>query len=349
MSNNSTEYSIVIVTRNREKALGLSIPLMLAQTRPPSQMIVVDSSDTPELSRAVVEANAKRFDFEIEYHVSEPGMTKQRNIGLALVKHEVVMFPDDDSLMFDDTMAGIMEIYDRDEEGVVGGVCSAEATQLPESVRSKAQETYNQNSEDKLRKAVAGIRFYVERHAIKSPFIVVARQKMAKLPIPGWLDEFNAVRVEWATGFRMSFRTALIREISFDEKLGRYAAYEDTDVSFEVLDSKLLIGANRAQIYHYKSPEQRSNGYSMGIILVLNMAYVIAKRSDLNFAVRFSFWVFSAYKLMLYLPSLRSGFGRDRFRGAVAALRKVNRLFGADKTNATKTYLELRDFLGLGA
>lgn len=349
MSKHRHKYSIVVVTRNRHKALELSIPLMLTQSRPPSQVIVIDSSDKPDRSRAVVETCSRRHEFDIEYHVSEPGMTKQRNIGLALVKHEVVMFPDDDSLMFDGAMQEIMAIYDRDEDGLVGGVCSAEATKLPEYIKVKAEDSYSQNSEDKLRKAVSRLRYYFERNVLKSPFIVVARQKMAKLPNPDWLNEFDAVRVEWATGFRMSFRTEVIRSITFDETLGKYAAYEDTDVSFAVLDNSLLIGANRAQIYHYKSPEQRDKGYNMGIILLLNMAYIVAKRSDLRISVKFSFWSFSIYKILLYLPGTKSRFGRDRLKGALVALKNVNSLFDADPGELENTYIKVRKSLGLEA
>ena len=39
------DHSIVIATCNRPAALRLSIPRMLKQSRPPTQLIVIDSSD----------------------------------------------------------------------------------------------------------------------------------------------------------------------------------------------------------------------------------------------------------------------------------------------------------------
>ena len=38
-------YDAVIATRHRIEALKLSIPLLLAQSRPPARLIVIDSSD----------------------------------------------------------------------------------------------------------------------------------------------------------------------------------------------------------------------------------------------------------------------------------------------------------------
>lgn len=348
MSDTKTDYSIVIATRNRAKALELSLPLMLTQSRPPSQLIIIDSSDNPEESRSVAQACAEKFNFEIEFHVSEPGTSKQRNIGLALVRHEIVLFPDDDSLLFDGAMEEILAVYERDTDGIVGGVCSAEATKLPEALKELAQESYSQNQEDRLRKTVARLRYYLERNVFKNPFIVLARQKMEALPSPEWLGEYDAVRVEWQSGFRMSFRTSVIRSILFDETLGRYAAHEDVDASLGVLDSCLLIGARRAQIYHYKSPERRDNGYTMGVILVLNMAYVLAKRSDLSWGLKFTFQMFTLYKLVLYLSGLKTEFGRERFKGAFAALRFSSRLFRADRQDLEVVYLDIRKSLGLG-
>lgn len=348
MTKHKHKYSIVIATRNRSKALELSIPMMLNQSRPPAQFIIVDSSDDPEKSRKVVEECASRFDFDIEFYASEAGTSKQRNYGLDLVKHEVVLFPDDDSLLFDGAMEEIMAVYDHDTEGVVGGVCSAEANSLPEPLRKKTEQNYTQNREDKIRKIFSKTRFVLERNIIKNPFIVLARQKMENLPSPEWLEQHDAIRVEWASGFRMSFRTPVIRSVRFDEDLGRYAAHEDVDASLGVLDNYLMIGARRAQIYHYKSPERRDKGYTMGVILTLNMAYVIAKRSDLNWKVRYAFWLYGIYKLALYSTAVTSKFGRQRWKGAFDALRNSKSLFKANPDRLPVTYLEVRKSLGIG-
>jgi len=47
-------YDVVIATRNRAEALALSIPRLIAQSWPPSRLIIVDSSDNSAAVRAAV-------------------------------------------------------------------------------------------------------------------------------------------------------------------------------------------------------------------------------------------------------------------------------------------------------
>lgn len=49
------DFDLVIVTRNRAAILRRSIPLMLAQSRLPRRLLVVDSSDDHSEVRAEVE------------------------------------------------------------------------------------------------------------------------------------------------------------------------------------------------------------------------------------------------------------------------------------------------------
>ena len=43
----------------------------------------------------------------------------------------MTLFPDDDSLLFPDAMQHVMRIYERDAEGLVGGVCGIEVARPP--------------------------------------------------------------------------------------------------------------------------------------------------------------------------------------------------------------------------
>ena len=108
------DYSVVVATRNRLDALKLSLPLLLAQTRPPLEIIVVDSTDAPEPIRGIVEEVAPTTAIPVSYLHSAPGASLQRNIGLARARGEVTLFPDDDSMLFPDAMERVMRIYERD-------------------------------------------------------------------------------------------------------------------------------------------------------------------------------------------------------------------------------------------
>ena len=345
------QYTTVIVTRHRPEALALSLPLILGQSHPPARTLVVDSSDDPSENQAIVAANRAASGQHVDHMASPPGMTVQRNVGLAKVDTPIVFFPDDDSLLHPGTMAEIMQAYAQDTEGLVGGVCAAEALTPPDGALSDAK--YAMSLGDRLRKPIAATRFWVERKLAPEPFLLAARRLMAERRYPDWVDGETIVPVEWMTGFRMSFRTDLIRAQGFDETLGRYAQFEDTDASLKILKSHALIGVRRAQIYHYKAPARRSGGFTMGAIQILNRAYLLARHAvgqeGIEDRLSRQLRTFSAYKCLQYRFGARSEFGRDRLAGAQAAMGYLDQLARGGAEAAPKTYLAARQELGLEA
>ena len=107
------------------------------------------------------------------------------------------------------------------------------------------------------------IRGIVPQHSISAEAYIVQEvvpfvdARYRTLPVPDWLSAENAVLVPWMTGFRMSFRTEVVRAVGFDEALKRYAVFEDVDASFRVLKTHVLVGARNAEIYHHKAPSRR--------------------------------------------------------------------------------------------
>ncbi|MDK3074581.1 glycosyltransferase [Sedimentitalea sp. JM2-8] len=340
-------YSAVIATRNRPEALALSLPLILGQSRAPAQMIVVDSSPDTEANRAIITSAEAAFGRTVTYIISPPSSSVQRNIGLAEVTEPVVLFPDDDSLLHPGVMEEIMATYERDEGGLIGGVCAAEADTAPEGALASAR--YEMTLGDRIRKPVAATRFRLERALVPEPFLRAGRRLARNHPRPDWIDGERHVEVEFMTGFRMSFRTELIRRHGFDETLGRYALFEDTDASFKILKSHLLVGARRAQIYHYKAPAKRDGGFSMGAMQILNRAYVLAQDAERDAAMRRQLRRFSRYKIAQYGAAATSGaqFAKDRLRGARAAMNHVDVLMGCPSDAVSGTYLAARRALGL--
>ena len=343
-----TQYSAVIVTRNRPEALALSLPLLLTQSRPAQAIWVIDSSDDPTLNAACIARLNKGRTVAVQHRTTAPGLTVQRNIGLAEVETDVVFFPDDDSLVYPGALDAMMRIYDLDKDGRVGGVCSAEAKQAPEGALPQTGAAYQMTRSDQLKARISRRRFALERRLFPDPFHMAAARAYAAQGVapnartPDWLEAENAVLVPWMTGFRMSFRTALIRQRPFNENLGRYALFEDTDASFNILRDHLLVGARNAQIYHHKAPTQRANGFAMGAMQILNRAYVLACAGHTDRQMQAHFSRFSRYKLAQYALGARSPYGRDRLAGARAALRAAPQLFSASPEGLTSLYLTLR-------
>lgn len=338
-----TEYSIVIATRNRPEALVLSLPLMLLQSRLPQDILVIDSSDDPSANIALVSRLCSTTKVPLRHMTSPSGSSIQRNIGLTHVGSEVVFFPDDDSLVHPGALEAMMRIYDLDLDRIVGGVCSAEATVPPEGVLTEVTKAYRMSRSDRLKARIARTRFAFEEKFFRDPFFYCAERRYARLPLaPPWLERENAILVPWMTGFRMSFRTDLIRQSGFNEQLGSYALFEDVDACFGILRSHLLVGARQAQIYHHKAPARRANGRAMGAMQLLNRAYVLARARETDAHMIHLMRRFARYKIAQYALGARTDFGRDRLAGAKAASRLLPSLFGAHSEELTPLYLRLR-------
>ena len=261
-----TSFATIIVTRNRPTALALSLPLHLAQSRLPERVLVIDSSDDPSENRKLVERLAATTSVPLEHQVSVPGISLQRNIGLAQIRSDVVFFPDDDSLVHPDALARMMLIYDMDKDGRIGGVCAVETVLPPSGALDGQAASYEKRKVDRIRARVAPLRTRLEDRLFPDPMKLVAQRLQQHLPPPeSWIAANNAVWVEWMTGFRMSFRTSVIKKVGFNENLGRYALYEDIDAGLGVLaGGHSLVAARDAQIYHHKAPENRTGGGADG-------------------------------------------------------------------------------------
>lgn len=348
-----TTYSTIVATRNRPDALALSLPLILAQSRPPETVLVVDSSDDPRTNAELVAQLAAGTKIPLAHRTSSPGLPLQRNIGLSGITTDVTMFPDDDSLLYPDAMEHTMRIYDLDSAGRVGGVRTAEARTAPPGVLNAPARAagpgpaYRMRTTDRIKALISRRRYALEAKLFPEPFAVIGNRMTARLgTMPDALVSEGAVTIPWMTGFRMSFRTPLIRARGFNQHLGRYALFEDIDASLGILQGgHLLIGAPKAKIFHHKAPERRANGATIGAMHVLNRAYVVARTGQTDCGTRRMTRRYLAYKIAQYLSGATSKFGRERLAGARAAYAATNEIFAASPEKLDATYLHWRALL----
>jgi len=329
------EYDVVLATRNRPEALALSVPLLLAQTRAPKRLIVIDSSDAHGTVATVVRRAAAGWAGDLIIRRSPPGLPTQRNHGLRLAGSPIVFFLDDDSLLYPDAAEEILAIYEKDTNGRITGVCAAEATAPPDSANLGAGYAMSpaHRREARLRRMRNGVE---RRLTGLKPAMHLGRRLNARHGVPDWLAERNAVVVEYMTGFRMTFRMDAIRAGGFDEALAGYALDEDVDASFTAARSGLVVGAQKARIYHHRCPGGRGDDFVRGRMEVLNRAYVLLKHATGaagSPALAVSVWkrqaAFMTLKLVALAPRVVTQSGRARFAGAWSGRRQALRLWSA--------------------
>jgi hypothetical protein len=178
----------------------------------------------------------------------------------------------------------------------------------------------------------------VEDRLVPDPGRVLGQCFIASAQLPEWLPAAGVVPVEWMTGFRMTFRTEVARRIGFDENLTRYSLFEDRDASFGAWREGAVVATPDARVFHYRSPERRDSGRRMGATQLLNLAYVIGKHAPIGHASRLSLQRFGRYKCLLYRLASRDEFGRDRLRGAQAALKELPAFVGAQPDIVAQVY-----------
>ena len=336
---NKLSYTIAIATRNRPAALRLSIPRMLEQSRPPSQLIVIDSSDDHQETVDAVKDSVREFPIDLTILPSERGLTLQRNASLPLIKHLVVFFPDDDSIWFPEVAAAKMDVYERDDDKRIAAVCGAESPTPPPGWQVPASGAYSMRSSHRFQQRFAYRRSMLEDRFFPDPARVLGQSLMPQeSELPEWFAEEDVVPVEWMTGFRMSFRTEVIRKVRFDELLSRYSVCEDLDASFGAWRYGMVVGARKARIYHYRSPERRDNGRRYGATHLLNKAYVICKHAEAGEDARGRVMASARYKTFLYWLAQRDEFGKERYLGAREALKGVRQLVAAGRSDAEGIY-----------
>jgi glycosyltransferase involved in cell wall biosynthesis len=341
------DFDVVIATRNRPQALELSIPLILGQSRQPEKLIVVDSSDDhAAVSETVAKVTAGWTGTVIVEHTA-PGSAFQRNRGLAHVEAAVVIFPDDDSLFHPGTCEAIMRAYELDTEGRIAGVCAADAPEPPPGVLADAK--YEMTAAHRHRAWMTRCRRRLKLDFDWwRPLLHLGALRKARLEPLGWFEAENCVFVEYMAGYRMSFRTAVIRANPFDETLTHYAAGEDWDANLAATRHGALVGARNARVYHHRFPGGRGDPYTLTRKEVLNCTYVTLKHvydAGLGPAeakrVR---WLVRLYycRLMVLsrLPRLHRRSSREELRGVLAAGEGVKAMLNASRDELAQTYSE---------
>ena len=341
-------YDIIMATRNRPEAVDLSLPLILRQTRLPRQVLIVDSSDDGGPIEAIVAREAADTEVPVRYIRSAAGLTHQRNTGLARSEADVVIFPDDDSLLYLDAAERIMEIYEADTGGAIAGVAARPVDRAPPETTGDL-EGYEAERTSPLRSALSGVRQRLKTvFARANPFLSVGMQLNAQHPDPAWLAAQEAVVVPYMTGFRMSFRRAVIAKTGFDETLKKYGWFEDIDASYSAMQTGKVVAATRARIYHHRVAASRANGHTMGLWAILNRGYVVMKHVRANPQVFPSpdreaagLLRYCRARTMVYRAKGRDAFGRDQARGAAEGLAELPRLTAADPQELARIYTGL--------
>jgi GT2 family glycosyltransferase len=254
--------AVVIVTYRRPAILRSSLVHWAASRRRPDQLVIVDASPDAAQEAELVPALAPEL-FAARgsaYLVSDdPSTSRQRNLAIDRLTTDVVVFADDETEPDPHYLDRLAEVYERDPGGRIGGVGGLEFEQL--TLRWRTGRLL----------ADAG-RPIARRIPLPRPdhreFRAYAGDAFAGLPV-------HAERALY--GNRMSFRTALVREHRFDDRMHRYGFLEDLDISVRIAGEHLLVCRDDALIGHVPASVGRIASTARFLVSFVNPAYLVAK------------------------------------------------------------------------
>lgn len=276
------DWSLVIATYNRPQALRTCLRLATAQSRPPAEVIVVDASDAwADHRRMALDEVAPHAPAGIGWRYEQArvrSLTSQRNQAIALAKTGVLFLIDDDAYMYPGCAEQVMTVYERDVRGAVAGVAPLEANRPPPGLEPGATPVDDNagsagaaNGGSSITQKLYG---WLEREVDVARLLLPYDGAYPDRPLPPELAGLAVSPTQHFSGFRMTFRASVIREVGFDETLRRYAAAEDLDASYRASRHGLLLNALDAKIFHAQDPSARLSRHTRTLLGLLNLAYL---------------------------------------------------------------------------
>lgn len=231
-------FSVIVATANRAEELKLFLKSLSAQTLLPTELIIIDGSDTNKTEIMLKNMHLK-FS-KLIYKRSRKSLTLQRNIGIDISKGEVVFFFDDDVVLDSEYIEKVIEIYENEELDNVGGVQGIDLNINKSFLEGKKRLLFYRlfflDRTDKFAKLLrSGLSIHLD---VASPEI-----RYAKTPI----------RIYCMSGCMMSYSCEAIDDIKFDEILEGYTIADDVDFSHRISRKYKLYYTPHAKLSHNQS------------------------------------------------------------------------------------------------
>lgn len=224
-------HEVIVCTKDRPTELRRCIDALRMQRQRPRRVVVVDSSTS------LVEFMSEELPFAILHLPAEPGLTHQRNIGLALLlaDTDIVHFLDDDAVPDPEYIGEIAAAFDNFPSAAGVG---ATITNLPTHRPWLLERLFNLNSRRQGALLKSGVNI---------------------LSFTGDGDR----QVDWLSGCCMSYRLSLVRGMTFDERRRGNGLGEDVDFSSRARSRGPLIWAHGARVQHLQSMVNRDDAASV--------------------------------------------------------------------------------------
>ena len=249
--------AFVIPTKDRGEDLRRMLRSLVAQTRPPDQVIVVDGSRV-EVSWCVAEFPELKIDY---VRLLPPSLSAQRNAGMAMLRAEITHA----GYLDDDVVLEINAVFEM--ASFWGGAGSD----------------------------VGGVAFNVVNYVGSNSSVLMQRLGVWGVGVgsvapSGLVSEVgcvkNDVESDWLCGGAAVWRREVIETYSYDNWFQGTGFMEDVDYSYGVSERYRLFVLAAARLVHFTQPVRPDRQFLFGKWQVANRMHIVRKYRHRGLSLR---------------------------------------------------------------
>jgi glycosyltransferase involved in cell wall biosynthesis len=249
----------VVATKDRPHDLRRMLESLVAQTRSPDLVIVVDSSAVPVSQ--VVNEFCERLSVRYLHHFP-PSASAQRNAGIEAVppSMDLIAFLDDDATLEPDALENMSVFWANASPDLAGA--GFNMVNHPDQALS-----------------------WLKRWPLVKALGLYSGQP-GQVTQAGWQTMTGFVRkniqVDWLSTCAVVWRSEILRSTRFDEFFSGYSYLEDLELSYKIRRHWRLAVVADARYCHYPSTIRHVHQYGFGKTEVRNRLYFVAQH-DLSY------------------------------------------------------------------
>lgn len=287
--------SVILCTRNRPNDIVRCLKSIAIQSLSPTELIIIDSSDSKLQDHAFFNEifNINNFSStKLVYVHTKPGLTFQRNQGIAHASGGLIYFFDDDVVLEGDYLEQMNKVFLEHSEYAAG---MGDITNIKPA-----------SSKYQLFRAA----FLLPREQASGNFT------WSGMPThPYGTKELRPVQV--LGGCCMVFRKKTLQEFEFDEHFHGYSYLEDCEIAQRISMKYPIVFNPQARLAHYESPLARDRELANAKMFMYNYHYIFFKNVYTQNRLYIFGYIWSVLGLFIEALLIKK---RERIKGYQAGL-----------------------------
>jgi glucosyl-dolichyl phosphate glucuronosyltransferase len=256
-----TTVSVIIPTHNRPESVARTVRALLAQTRLPDEIVIINDGDQEIPVDLGEEITAAGVAFEYcRFRTDKPSASASRNRGMELASGQILVMIDDDVIPDTNCFETLIAMYDMAPIDAIAGIGAR-------PVPPPATNRFGRKLWDALALMLGEIRW--------APRVCAARYAVLPAKLRTELTAGKPM-----SGCLMSLRREVAGEYRFDEEFFcGYVLGEDRDLGFLIARDHPIFLAGDITVLHDPHPGGRPDRVRMGRMLVSSTLHT-ARRCD---------------------------------------------------------------------